>query len=379
MIKITDKHKCCGCNACVQKCPMQCITMQEDKEGFLYPVIDNNLCATCGLCEKVCPIINQAEEQIPLRTLVAKNKNEEIRKASSSGGIFTLYAEKTIKKGGIVYGAIFNEKWEVRHSAVETIEGLNRLRGSKYVQSKIGNCYQEAEKRLKEGREVLFTGTPCQIAGLKRYLRKEYKNLTTIDVVCHGVPSPRVWREYLKERCQELGISINDIKEISFRDKVVGWKRFSLSLKTDTLYTYKPLDNDTFMRCFLNDLCLRPSCYTCPARKGKSGSDITLADLWGCQEICPDLDDDKGLSLVLVRNAQKEIKLPFCKDIEYSEALKHNPAIENSAIKPNKRDKFFKVAIKKGVYKATEDCLHKSSISIFVEKVLWNIKNRLLK
>ena len=358
---------------------MQCITMQEDKEGFLYPVIDNNLCATCGLCEKVCPIINQAEEQIPLRTLVAKNKNEEIRKASSSGGIFTLYAEKTIKKGGIVYGAIFNEKWEVRHSAVETIEGLNRLRGSKYVQSKIGNCYQEAEKRLKEGREVLFTGTPCQIAGLKRYLRKEYKNLTTIDVVCHGVPSPRVWREYLKERCQELGISINDIKEISFRDKVVGWKRFSLSLKTDTLYTYKPLDNDTFMRCFLNDLCLRPSCYTCPARKGKSGSDITLADLWGCQEICPDLDDDKGLSLVLVRNAQKEIKLPFCKDIEYSEALKHNPAIENSAIKPNKRDKFFKVAIKKGVYKATEDCLHKSSISIFVEKVLWNIKNRLLK
>lgn len=237
---------------------MQCITMQEDKEGFLYPVIDNNLCATCGLCEKVCPIINQAEEQIPLRTLVAKNKNEEIRKASSSGGIFTLYAEKTIKKGGIVYGAIFNEKWEVRHSSVETIEGLDRLRGSKYVQSKIGNCYQEAEKRLKEGREVLFTGTPCQIAGLKRYLRKEYKNLTTIDVVCHGVPSPRVWREYLKERCQELGISINEIKEISFRDKVVGWKRYSLSLKTDTLYTYKPVDNDTFMRCFLNDLCLRP-------------------------------------------------------------------------------------------------------------------------
>ena len=380
MIKITDKHKCCGCNACVQRCPRQCITMQEDKEGFLYPVADKDLCTSCGLCEKVCPVTNQGEEQIPQKTVVAINKDEETRKASSSGGIFTIYAEETIKKGGIVFGATFNERWEVEHTAVETTEELKRLRGSKYVQSNIGNSYQEAEKQLKAGREVLFSGTPCQIAGLKRYLRKEYKNLTTIDVVCHGAPSPKVWKSYLEERCRELGISpVNDIKEISFRDKVIGWKRFSLSLTTNAFYAYKPLDSDTFMRCFLSDLCLRPSCYACPARKGKSGSDITLADLWGCWDICPDLDDDRGLSLVLVRNSEKEIQPPFCREIEYSEALKHNPAIEKSATKPKQRDKFFKKVFKKGVHKATEDCLHKSALSIFVEKVLWNIKNRLLK
>ncbi len=354
--------------------------MQEDKEGFLYPVANKKLCTSCGLCEKVCPVINQGKEQVPQKTLVAINKDEETRKASSSGGIFTIYAEETIKKGGVVFGATFNEHWEVEHTAVETTEELKRLRGSKYVQSNIGNSYQEAEKQLNTGREVLFSGTPCQIAGLKRYLRKEYKNLTTIDIVCHGVPSPKVWRTYLEERCQELGIdSINDIKEINFRDKIIGWKRFSLSLKTNAFYAYKPLDSDTFMRCFLSDLCLRPSCYTCPTRKGKSGSDITLADLWGAHDICPDLDDDKGLSLVLVRNSEKEFLTPFCKEIEYSKALKHNPAIEKSATKPKKRDKFFKKAFKKDIYTATENCLHRSALSIFVEKVLWNIKNRLLK
>ena len=199
MIEIKDKKDCCGCSACVQRCPKQCITLKEDNEGFLYPIVDKKTCIDCGLCEKVCPILHQGEPQKPLKVYAAKNLNEEIRRQSSSGGIFTLLAEQVIQEGGVVFGARFDENWEVKHDYTETIEGLAVFRGSKYVQSRIEDNYKKAEEFLKQGRKVLFSGTPCQIAGLKRFLRKEYEELLTVDFVCHGVPSPGVWRKYLKE------------------------------------------------------------------------------------------------------------------------------------------------------------------------------------
>lgn len=247
MINIIDKKNCCGCNACVQHCPKSCITMQEDEEGFLYPIVDQEVCIDCGLCEKVCPVLNQGEERKPLQVYAANNTNEEIRMQSSSGGVFTLLAETIIQEGGVVFGARFNDDWEVIHDYTETQEGLATFRGSKYVQSRIGDSYCQAEQFLKKGRKVLFSGTPCQIAGLNLFLRKEYNNLLTVDFICHGVPSPGVWKSYLEELIALQGNrknsvlshskpiilnSIRDISRIEFRNKRLGWKKYSFALRT---------------------------------------------------------------------------------------------------------------------------------------------------
>lgn len=322
MIKIDSKEKCCGCWACVQRCPKQCITMVEDDEGFLYPKVDSSLCIDCSLCEKVCPVINQGEPRIPEAVYAAKNLNEEIRMASSSGGIFTLLAEDVIAKGGVVFGARFNEEWEVVHDYTETIEGLSAFRGSKYVQSRVGKCYSQVEEFLKKDRKVLFSGTPCQISGLKRFLRKEYDNLLTVDFICHGVPSPGVWLEYLKEETARQCGRKNSvlphpilngrnarIDSISFRNKCLGWRKscFALTFSVPDEYGGKnsvlisePLNKNIFLRGFLANLYLRPSCHACPAKSLKSGSDITIGDFWGIQNVMPEIDDDKGVSVVMV-------------------------------------------------------------------------------
>ncbi|MCS2450406.1 Coenzyme F420 hydrogenase/dehydrogenase, beta subunit C-terminal domain [Bacteroides thetaiotaomicron] len=182
--------------------------MHEDEEGFLYPLIDMSFCIECGLCENVCPVINQSEVCSPLKVYAAKNPNEQIRLSSSSGGIFTMLAEQILKENGIVFGARFDEKWEVEHDYADTLDGIAAFRGSKYVQSRIGDSYQRVEDFLRKGRKVLFSGTPCQVAGLKRFLHnKEYDNLLTVDVICHGVPSPLIWRKYLEETIRPKGVA----------------------------------------------------------------------------------------------------------------------------------------------------------------------------
>ena len=320
MIEIKDKKDCCGCHACATICAKHCITMQADEEGFLYPIVDKDACIDCGLCEKICPVINQSESRKPLKVYAAKNKNEDIRRQSSSGGIFTLLAEKVIDEGGVVFGARFDENWNVIHAWSDTIEGIVAFRGSKYVQSTIGDTYREAMDFLKQGRKVLFTGTPCQIAGLKKYLRKEYNNLLTVDVVCHGVPSPLVWRTYLDETREQLrsnrdveksfvSLSIDElpvITGVSFRDKTNGWKKYCFSLRYRSIKGEKellqPFTNNIFMKGFLANLYLRPSCYACASRSGKSGSDISIADFWGVRNYYPEFDDDKGIGLILVNS-----------------------------------------------------------------------------
>lgn len=210
MIQITDKQNCCGCEACVQRCPKQCITMQSDHEGFLYPKVNEEICIHCGLCEKVCPIINTATEKEPFKILGAKANDDEIVKKSSSGGFFSLIAEKVLSQNGVIFGAKFDKNWNVVHDYTDNINELDVFRRSKYVQSRIGNTYQKAEDFLKAGRLVLFTGTPCQIKGLKLFLRKDYENLLTVDFVCHGVPSPAVWNMYLDAY----------IKKLAYKDQI---------------------------------------------------------------------------------------------------------------------------------------------------------------
>lgn len=301
MIQISEKNQCCGCGACQQRCPKSCITLHEDQEGFLYPVVDESKCVDCKLCEKVCPVLNQGERKKPLSVYASMNTNEPVRMQSSSGGVFTLLAERTIKEGGIVFGARFDEKWEVTLDWTDSLDGTAAFRGSKYLQSKVGESYKQAETFLKQGRQVLFTGSPCQVAGLKHYLRKEYNNLFTVDFLCHGVPSPKVWRRYLKEWCEKESIRLESLSHIAFRSKELGWKNFSLKLETtDGKVITESFRKNIFMRAFLRDMILRPSCYVCPSKSGKSASDITIADYWGIQNVCPEIDDDKGTSLVIV-------------------------------------------------------------------------------
>lgn len=298
MIDIKEKKDCCGCHACASVCAHRAITMQTDAEGFLYPVVDKDACTDCGLCEQVCPVIHQASPNRPLKVYAARSYDEDLRRQSSSGGVFTLLAEAVIREGGVVFGAMFDEEWNVVHAWTETIDGLATFRGSKYVQSTIGNAYKEAKDFLKQGRKVLFTGTPCQIAGLKRYLRKDYENLLAVDIICHGVPSPLVWQKYLNELCVK-----NRITGISFREKTNGWARYSFRLCSSAPKDgdlLQPSSENAFMRGFLSHLSLRPSCHACPSKNGKSESDISIADFWGIEKYNSKFADNKGTSAVLV-------------------------------------------------------------------------------
>ena len=330
MIQIKNKKDCCGCHACSNACPKQCITMQADNEGFLYPVVDKETCIDCGLCEKVCPVINQNEPHKPLHVYAAYNKNEEIRMQSSSGGIFTLLAEATINEGGVVFGAKFDKDWNVVHDYTETIDGIADFRGSKYVQSTIGNTYSQAKKFLQAGRKVLFSGTPCQIAGLKKYLRKEYDNLLTVDIICHGVPSPLVWRRYIDETAEKLRA-----------ERAAGKNTVSES----AMDICESHTTNVFMRAFLSNTILRPSCYACAAKQGKAHSDITIADFWGINKIDSAFNDDKGCSAIFL-NTEKGInachlELTDYKEKIFEDVIKYNGAYLQSCKPHPKREEFF--------------------------------------
>lgn len=352
MINIKNKKDCCGCNACVQICSHKCITMYDDEEGFQYPKVDATKCLKCGLCERVCPVINQSNARKPLESFAAINPNEEVRLKSSSGGIFSLLAENVIAEGGVVFGAKFNEKWEVVHGYAETLGDISQFRGSKYVQSYIGDNYIKAKQFLDIGRKVLFSGTPCQIAGLKLFLRKNYPNLLAVDIICHGVPSPMVWKRHITTSTFK-GCKISNI---NFRDKSNGWEAFNFHISAKTKFGNQIsiknviFNQDGYMRSFLSDLSLRPSCYCCPSRKGKGNSDITIADLWNWDNN-PKLqyyNDDKGTSFILTYTSKGVYSLNNCncqkRPIDINDAIKHNPNLIIDVKIPKDRSLFFKIA-----------------------------------
>lgn len=339
--------KCCGCTACMSVCPKQCISMEVDGEGFLYPVVDQSLCIDCEACVRTCPFHHPAESHKPEEVYAAINTNEGIRMESSSGGVFTIMAEKVINGGGVVFGAKYTDDWQVEIVPAESIDELAAFRGSKYLQARMGNSLQQCKQFLRDGRKVLFSGTPCQIAGLKHYLRKDFDNLIAVDFVCHGVPSPKVWGRYLSEVTNAGRKAIRDIK---FRDKPQGWKRFNFTLdyeESEKSYSISSYNGDNhYMRAFLSDMILRPSCYNCQAKSGRSQSDITIGDFWGIETVLPSMDDDKGTSLVLVHTekgkqifADAQVKTEV---VAYEDAFAHNPAIEHSARAHDHRQGFFK-------------------------------------
>lgn len=377
MIVLKSKYDCCGCESCAQRCAHKAISMIRDEEGFLYPKIDKQICTECGLCEKVCPIINQYESKTPIATFAAKNKNEAIRLNSSSGGIFTLLATKTINNGGVVFGAKFDEQWNVVHDYVETIEDLAKFRGSKYIQSQIGKCYKIAEIFLKNGREVLFSGTPCQIAGLKKFLIKDYSNLICVDIICHGVPSPIVWQKY------KLQFGLNKNSSFSFRDKSNSWKRYEVVvLNEEKEVIRETVGKNVYMKLFLSDLCLRPSCSNCPAKGGQSQSDLTIADFWGIQNFHPEFDDDKGCNLVIA-NSEKGLELfnslDNCERIktDFEKAISYNPSYFKSVTEPKYRKYFFDNFDKYGL--AIYDKIQRKQQPSLFRRIVSRIKRTFIK
>lgn len=347
MISITDKSQCCGCSACAQRCPKQCISMERDEEGFHYPQVDATKCINCHLCEIVCPVINQNDKRNPLEVIALKNPDEKVRLESSSGGIFTLLAERTIDESGVVFGVCWDEEWNVKHDYAESKDKLQKFRSSKYLQSVIGDSYQKAESFLKAGRKVIFTGTPCQIAGLKHFLHKEYDNLLAVEVICHSVPSPGIWQAYLSAKLQTLNWTKSDIRHISFRNKKTGWKKYSFYIENMNGNVYMELScKNAFMRGFLADLYTRLSCQACPAKELKSGSDITLGDYWGIGSVNPELDDDKGVSAVVVNTEKGKVALCAIGNIEFtpmtwSDLTKKNPALIRSVSASKYRKVFY--------------------------------------
>ena len=299
MINIASKEDCCGCSACVQKCPRSCISLFSDEEGFWYPQIDNYLCVNCGICESVCPTLNVSKGYVPMKAYAAFCEDEEILNRSSSGGVFSMIANLVISDGGVVFGASYDKEWQVRHTYITTKDDLYLLCGSKYLQSRIEHTYMEAEFFLRSGKLVLYSGTPCQIAGLKKYLKVEYTNLLTVDFLCHGVPSPGIWSMYV-ERLQEL---YGKIESIFFRDKCDCWKRYMLKFQFANSKSFKEhFFKNPYMQLFLNNIILRPSCYKCKFKQGSSSSDITIADFWNIDKYDISVNDKKGVSLVLVNS-----------------------------------------------------------------------------
>ncbi len=343
MIKITDKNNCCGCSSCANICPKQCIKMVEDFEGFFYPEIDFANCVQCDLCTKSCPTINKSNIDNKPIFYGCFNKDEIDRKSSSSGGVFHLLCEYVISRNGVVFGAAFDDKFNVLHSYADNMDDCIKFKGSKYLQSVIGKSYIKAKKFLDEDRLVLFSGTPCQIEGLVCFLKKEYSNLITQDIVCHSVPSLRVWEEYKKY------ISDNKtITNIDFRNKKNGWDKGTFIAKFDDGSVFEQPYTDTeYIKGFLNGLYSRPSCYDCKFSNLNRVSDITLGDFWGVQSFYPDLYDNKGTSIVLVNSPKgkkliNELKKDLViKKVNVKKATWYNPAIHSSVkLNPNRKEFF---------------------------------------
>lgn len=341
------KTECCGCYACLNVCPTHAISMRADNEGFLYPFIDDEKCIHCGQCAKVCQMINLKanSEGSTKKVYACMNLNTEERLKSSSGGIFIQLARYVIEQGGCVFGAAFDDQMVVRHMKAHTLEECKKFMGSKYVQSAIGTTFAEAKRALDHGKMVLFTGTPCQIHGLKLFLKKDYENLIAVDIVCHGVPSPLVFETWKKEiENREKG----KMWSIQFRNKSYGWQNYCLQWELDEKKQQIPHSKSLYIKGFLEDLYLRESCYYCFNKEGKFFSDITLGDYWGVEQRDPDMYDDKGTSVALIHTIKgqqifEKLTDTLCsKEVDMQYVIQHNSCISRPVRINPKRADFFK-------------------------------------
>lgn len=386
MINIRKKSDCSGCHACAVVCPSKCISMVYDEEGFLYPEVDAKKCIKCGLCKKSCHIMKPyISENVP-DAYACLNKNDKVRETSSSGGTFTLLAEYILEMGGVVFGASFDANNKVRHIYIDSKDKLYRLCSSKYIQSIIGDTYKQTKEILESNHPVLFSGTPCQISGLKSYLKKDYDDLYTCDIICHGVPSEKIWGKYIEYMEKLYGSKVCSEYSPSFRCKTYGWLDYSVKMhfENDDVYEEKHR-KDLFIKAYLSNALLRPSCYECKNKGISRNSDITLGDFWGVNKVLPDMFDNKGTSLVFV-NTEKGRGLfdiikqncVFCKT-DTNVAVKYNPSVCTSSIRPLTRKKIMKNLDNWDFYRIYRECMKKTVFDKIYHRTSMYYKSKLKK
>lgn len=339
---------CTGCSACVNICPSKIISLKAHEDGFLYPQIDKNKCINCNQCEKVCPLMKPPKLNVNTTALALKNVNIAERISSTSGGAFPLIAEYVLDKNGIVYGAAYDSDFKVHHIAVTEKDDISLLQGAKYSQSIMGQCFPKIRDYLRAGRIVLFSGTPCQCMGLHSFLDVDYNNLITVDIICHGVPSPKVWQDYIDYRSQKENSGNRPLK-INMRSKSTGWTRYGYS----TMFQYNQENiskisngQDLFMKAFIGNICLRNSCSECQAKGVDRCTDFTLGDYWGIWNQHPEFDDNKGTSVVFIHSKKAEKILIELKDkfewlkVDIEDAYRENVSLVTSSRAHEKREEF---------------------------------------
>lgn len=372
MIEILDKQLCCGCEACACACPTHCIYMIEDEEGFLYPEVDMAQCIQCAKCETVCPVINVESDNPTIQHgYIVQSSDPEVLLSSTSGGVFTELSKRVLHRGGVVFGVAFNEMCMPYHNYAESERELACMRGSKYVQSRVQNSYQRVEELLDTGREVLFSGTPCQIEGLVSFLKGTPEELLLVDIVCHAVPSPLVWRRYLEMQYERQGIEIGGAH---FRDKVpYGYQYSQMTLfdKAGKRLYSEGVETDPFLRAFFSEISNRPICYACPFKKRYRLSDLTIWDCWNASEVDPRFNSNSGATKVL-SHSDKGVEA-------VEELLDHAFVLEIDAdiLCKNEKEMLYSVEANPARTAFLSDCLNmKSSKSLFNKWFPVTVKTR---
>lgn len=376
-------QNCTGCTACLAVCPKQAISMFPNHDGFLCPLIDEAKCVNCGKCERICPLNWFQKNPTPLLCLAAKTYDDSLLKVSSSGGVFSELAIPVLKSGGCVFGVVF-DGFKAKHSMAENLDGLALMRGAKYVQSEIGDALQGCRRQVRSGRRVLFSGTPCQIAGLQALLGDEAnrQNLLTVAIICHGVASPLALQTYIKEEEKRLSCKV---VSINFRDKLAIHGDIALSIKTRKNEKVSYIRRSPYMRAFIQAYCNRESCFACKFRGGASGADIVIGDFWGIEKLSNKFDVKKGISAVIAFTEKGRLAIDALNIdrlfVSYEDIAEKNYNLNRNSIRPRKYASFMRMVRHGGAFYRFFDCLDKPTLRMLaiqtVKKALRPLYHRL--
>ena len=373
MIEILKKENCSGCSACASACPKNCIEMKGDEEGFRYPLVDKDKCINCHVCEKVCPIVNLTQTNNKPIAFLTRTKDSSILEKATSGGIFTTIAKNVVESGGVAYGAVYDENFKVVHTRVTDSNKVILLAGSKYVQSDMHDVFSKVKADLEEGNHVAFCGTPCQVAGLKSYLGREYDTLLLVDLICHGVPSPKLWEKYTEYLQTKKG----KLKRVNFRSKHLGYHVSVMEEQFENGHVqFGSARTNLMSKCFFRNVADRPICYECPFKTISRVSDLTLFDGWHASKYVKDLkDDDLGFTIVLsqsekgkrfIKESELFIKYPI--DVEMSIETDGKMA-NNSVSRPGDRDRFYRLLDEIGIERTVQELLPIKKSDYIIEYV----------
>lgn len=365
MIDKVSVQECAICGACINACPVDAISLDKVYLDFRYPQIKEDICIHCNQCEKACPILGnkgKPDEGYPV-AFAAKSENDSMRMRSSSGGAFYELADQMLRDGGYVCGAVFDDEFHVKHILSNAKEDVLRMMGSKYAQSDMGYCYRDVKDALEKGCKVLFSGCPCQVAGLRTFLGKEYPNLLLVELICHGIPSDQMLQTYIGMQERKYGARLT---RMEFRNKKKGWHNSSVRMEFGHHRTYsKPITADAYMNGFLGSVTLKPTCYQCHFRNFTAGSDIILGDFWGAEVELPE-DDNKGISAILVNSGKGMDIIDRCNlaliPANVETVIKYNKNLLCSAAVSPQRSSFYAHADTNGLEEAIRIYLEESTI-----------------